>query len=69
MEIFCLLKNMVFNLFYNREKKEFLMYKELDVYDFVKEFRNSRFKDNFSDMQYAFIYGIIILVPEVSILD
>lgn len=45
------------------------MYKELDVYDFVKEFRNSRFKDNFSDMQYAFIYGIIILVPEVSILD
>jgi len=49
MEIFCLLKNMVFNLFYNREKKEFLMYKELDVYDFVKEFRNSRFKDNFSE--------------------
>jgi len=25
------------------------MYKELDVYDFVKEFRNSRFKDNFSE--------------------
>lgn len=25
------------------------MYKELNVYDFVKEFRSSRFKDNFSE--------------------
>lgn len=39
------------------------MYKELDVYDFVKEFRNSRFKDYFTEQ------GLIVLFNYIEKLE